>query len=191
MQIAPATTPPRLLNPETMVSSQDYPEYFSLRDQSGNVTIELSISADGRVVDCAVTETSKIAMLDTITCANAKKYARFEPSRNADGDKIASSYRTRVIWSARERPVVPDFDLSLYVKALPRGYAQPASLRLTFGPDGHVMQCYLASTSGNAKGDVVACREATRQLVIPKPSSGSGREAIAIRSARVSFKVKD
>lgn len=90
-------TPPRA-NLATYFSADDFPEPARLRQAEGTVRFRLAISAEGRVTDCAVTESSGDSSLDEATCTILRERARYEPARDAAQRAVAGTDEGRVTW---------------------------------------------------------------------------------------------
>lgn len=85
-------------NPAEWVTSDDYPA-AALRDgQQGRTGFRLQIGSDGRVTDCAVTQSSGSADLDQTACRMLVRRAHFTPARDASGNPAASTYASNVVW---------------------------------------------------------------------------------------------
>jgi TonB family protein len=85
-------------NLATLFSSDDYPTVALREDQSGTVKFVLMIDESGSVVDCTVTGTSGVAVLDSQTCVVLKLRAKFEPALGPDGKPAKDAIRSRIIW---------------------------------------------------------------------------------------------
>lgn len=80
------------------ITADDYPAAALRNNQQGRVAFTLDIGADGRVTDCAVTESSGAAILDSTTCRIMRVRARYTPGRNAFGQPVADRDRAVVRW---------------------------------------------------------------------------------------------
>lgn len=89
-------TPPRLRSGS--INSSDYPPAAIIAGEQGSVSIILNVSPIGAVTACRVDTSSGSASLDLITCAIARQRFKFEPGRNASGERAASVYRQSVRW---------------------------------------------------------------------------------------------
>lgn len=72
-----------------------YPAAARRANAQGKVSVRVSVGADGRVADCAVTASSGNEDLDAATCRLARRNGRFEPARDAQGSPVASSVALR------------------------------------------------------------------------------------------------
>jgi TonB family protein len=79
-------------------TSDDFPEPARLRGMEGTVGFQLAISAEGRVVGCAVTRSSGDSSLDEATCAILIERARYAPGRDAQQRAVADTDFGRVTW---------------------------------------------------------------------------------------------
>jgi TonB family protein len=76
----------------------DYPKSAMRDGREGTVSFRLTIGTDGKVAECAITQSSGHQDLDDATCAVLSKRARFELARDKNGKAIQSSYESRVSW---------------------------------------------------------------------------------------------
>ena len=80
------------------VTSDDYPMGEWRAEHEGLVRFRLSLDAQGRVVDCAITASSGYPALDAATCRFASQRARFDPATDDAGKPAASSWSRSVRW---------------------------------------------------------------------------------------------
>lgn len=179
--------PPKLIGGKSFLRADDYPEDALRAGSYGRVSLRLRITAEGKVSDCAVTETSGSRPLDIASCFAARRRAHFEPARDAQGHAVAGDYRTVLSFGIEDHQPAMLIPMTLGVKALPPGYTRPAQTRVWFGPDGRAMQCGTTISSGSLPADGMICAVIQRELVIPKPISGSAEPALAIRYYSVSL----
>lgn len=85
-------------NPGEWVTTNDYRSAWVNREMAGLARFKVTVGADGRVKDCAITGTSGFPELDRATCALVTRRARFEPGRDGTGEKAAASYSSAVSW---------------------------------------------------------------------------------------------
>lgn len=96
------TITPRLArprgNPGGWATTNDYPARDLREGNQGVTRFSLVIGADGRVQSCAVTASSGFPGLDTATCDNVSRRARFEPATDGDGNAVIGSYSGSIRW---------------------------------------------------------------------------------------------
>jgi TonB family protein len=80
------------------VSLDDYPENAFRERREGTVGFKLLIGRNGRVENCAVTQSSGHTDLDIATCRGITRRARFQPAFDANGSPVEGSYDSRVSW---------------------------------------------------------------------------------------------
>src|SRR3546814_414354 len=85
-------------NPGTWVTPDDYPSRALREEREGTTGFKLAIDANGKVVDCQITSSSGSPDLDAEACKNLMRRARFRPAEDTDGNAMASSYSSRVVW---------------------------------------------------------------------------------------------
>lgn len=84
----------------TIFSSDDYPQDAFDRSLQGASRFTLMIDDQGRVMDCVVSETSGVAILDAMGCQVLRERARFTPARDASGKAVADLFVTpQIRWS--------------------------------------------------------------------------------------------
>ncbi len=79
-------------------STSDYPIEALRIEGQGDVGALLWIDDLGRVSDCIVVEASGVASLDKATCPLLRQRARYEPARDAQGQKIRAPAYYRFSW---------------------------------------------------------------------------------------------
>ncbi len=186
--LAPAQ-PPRLVDPQPVITYDDYPMEAIRRGEAGIVSVLLMVSAEGSVAGCEVTESSRSKPLDEQTCALLTRRARFAPATDASGRNVAGEYRVSTPWGLDQaRPPRTSVDALLQVPTLPDGYDRPAKVQLVFYDAGAPKDCAVLATSGSAAADRAVCDYAARTLKSSTPHSGSrGTPAAAVRYLNASF----
>lgn len=77
---------------------ENYPA-SALRDEiQGSVSVRVTVTVEGRAVDCSITETSGFDILDKAACQSMERYARFEPALDYNGYPITGSYSQRITY---------------------------------------------------------------------------------------------
>lgn len=85
-------------NPGLWVSENDYPTSDLRAGHEGVTRFRLRIGSDGRVKDCAVTESSGYDTLDAAACAKLTSRARFDPASDGTGALVEGSYASSIRW---------------------------------------------------------------------------------------------
>ena len=85
-----------------LFSSDDYPMEAVMEEGTGSVLVALLVDETGRVADCSVIESSKVAILDGQTCAILRERARFKPATDAAGKNVKGSFRQRITWRIQQ-----------------------------------------------------------------------------------------
>lgn len=80
------------------LSPDDYPAAALRNNEQGTVAFTLAISPEGRVTNCAITQSSGSAALDSTTCRIMRSRARYNPARDARGVAIPGTDRARLTW---------------------------------------------------------------------------------------------
>lgn len=178
---AAVAQPPKLINGDKIITSDDYPGDALQAGSYGRVSMHLQVAESGKVSACAVTETSGSKPLDNQACRLARTRARFEPARDAAGLALPGEYRTAVMFGLEEHMPLLNIDIKMGVPVLPPDYRQPVKAHVGFGGDGHVMLCDIQQSSGSDAADRGVCDAIRRQIVITPPKSGSTEPAVALR----------
>lgn len=187
-QSASPPHPPLLLNPTTLLQPNDYPTRAAQKGESGIVSMLLSVDDHGRVTNCAVTESSGSAALDTGTCALLRRKARFKPATDATGNPVAGTHREMAAWSIDTAAPSPTIQLMLTLSASQTPPPAPITARLYFDAKGHVTECRIDQSGGSA-ADEAACKIATTKVAIAPPHSGSPDiEPVAVRDLVIAFR---
>jgi TonB family protein len=187
-QPASLAQPPRLLNPTALFQLDDYPTKAVQNNESGIVSTLLSVDDHGRVTNCAVTESSGSAALDTGTCTLLRRKARFKPATDAAGHPVNSTHREMAGWSIGPASISPIIQLMLTVPATPSPPPAPITARLDFDSQGRVTECRIVRSGGNA-ADETACKIAAAKLTIAPPHSRSADIVpVAVRDLIVTFR---
>lgn len=98
----PRESPPPPLRPATprndpasWATPNDYPSRALREEVTGTTTFRVKIADDGRVETCSIISSSGDVELDTITCMNVSRRARFRMPSEGYGD----TYTNRVRWA--------------------------------------------------------------------------------------------
>ncbi len=87
------------------ISGSDYPPEAKAAHIEGNLTTRYLVDARGRIERCYVTESSGSDLLDATTCRLAIKRYRFDPARDAAGNRVADEVYEDHGWRiAEDRP---------------------------------------------------------------------------------------
>ncbi|MEO6216108.1 MAG: TonB family protein [Sphingomonas sp.] len=128
-------------SPAQWFYSDDYPPEARKANQSGIVSISLTVDPTGRAVKCDVVLGSGFPLLDSGTCALALKRARFTPARLASGKAVSSTYAIPgVRWELTDEPPM---DLSAGRKLLFRSV-----IETRVDPSGTVTSCKVVESGG-------------------------------------------
>lgn len=86
-------------NPGSMyITNDDYPSAALRARAQGSTRILLTVSAHGIVSDCAITETSSNADLDSATCSLLTRRARLKPALDEAGQPTQGTIAMSITW---------------------------------------------------------------------------------------------
>lgn len=84
------------------ISSDDYPDASRRAEEQGVARVSLTITADGRVGACAVTQSSGFARLDEATCRVIQRRWRYNPATR-DGKPVEATVTKAVRWRLEDQ----------------------------------------------------------------------------------------
>ncbi len=94
------------VHPSRWFTDADYPSRAIRNEEAGRVQYRLTVSPNGRALDCTVIVSSGSATLDSETCKIAIRRSRFSPATDGTGNPVAGEYRGFVEWGYRKRQPV-------------------------------------------------------------------------------------
>jgi TonB family protein len=96
----PASPPVDTREPlATYFSADDYPPSAVRGNEQGTASIVMAIAADGRVTNCALSQSSGSPALDAATCRIMRERARFQPARDEAGNAVPGRMAGSITWS--------------------------------------------------------------------------------------------
>lgn len=169
---------------------RDYPWEARLREQQGDVGLVLSLTADGEITGCTVTESSEIPSLDSGSCAllTARKWFPPAPTK---GGRASGPARQPVLIRWKLRPFANgpiDFGGAWPIEpqSWMRGIKFPKAARrarqdgrahiaFDITERGRVGNCTIVNSSGSAALDAATCRAyVDRARFVPAGEPGGG-----------------
>ena len=94
---APATPGTPKSNPQSWVTTDDYPSRSLREEKQGVVGFRLDYDASGKPTSCTVTRSSGTPELDTTACSLLMRRAKFKPGTQG-GQPVGSSYSSSFRW---------------------------------------------------------------------------------------------
>jgi protein TonB len=83
----------------TLFSGDDYPASAQSAGAEGTARATLTISAEGRVVGCDITQSTGNRALDSATCSILRRRAKFTPARDSNGNPTTDTVQTpSIVW---------------------------------------------------------------------------------------------
>jgi len=173
---------PILLNPGSIITTQDYPQESLRKNEFGVASIVIGVSQNGRASSCEVTESTGFPTLDQATCNLFKERSRFRQDDDVAGEGNLREYRTSVAWGVEGHWSSTLIEFPLQVSRIPADYRSPVNARITFDQSGRMRACAITKSSGSDEADKVVCAYAKDQIVInPPKGTSSNSPAMAIR----------
>jgi TonB family protein len=154
--------------------------YPAMREEKeGRVGLHLTIGADGKLQDCAVTRPSGVPALDAHSCPHLLAHAHFFPALGRDGARLAATTDAVMNYTIRlymngpgggsgpapqplRREARPDAPITLQTLGIAPGSKPPANVyginaALAIGAGGEVTACTLTGPSQIDTVDKTAC----------------------------------
>ena len=85
-------------NLQGLFSPDDYPQDALRNEETGRVTVRLSIGTNGKVSGCDVVSSSGSRSLDRTTCRVLTSRARFNPAKLSNGQTTTDTYTQTIVW---------------------------------------------------------------------------------------------
>ncbi len=85
-------------NPGNWANTNDYPSRALQQEREGTTGFRVTVGPNGRVTDCQISSSSGHPDLDTATCTNVTRRARFDPALDGNGQPTTGTYSNRVRW---------------------------------------------------------------------------------------------
>jgi protein TonB len=82
----------------SLFSTDDYPQSSIRNEEQGTTAVRLTISTDGRVTDCSITQSAGSTALDNATCNIIRRRARYTPAKDQAGNPITGTDSARIRW---------------------------------------------------------------------------------------------
>ena len=102
-------SPPVVRGPQSPLATQylfsidDYPYAALGSGARGVVAFRLTVGPDGRVLACAITQSSGSAVLDATTCSILRRRAHYMPAMDINGNPVAGTVDDQVEWKLPSR----------------------------------------------------------------------------------------
>jgi len=77
---------------------ENYPSRALRNEEEGRVGVRVTIGPDGKVSACSVTSSSGSSSLDEGACDGMRRYARFKPALDDDGNPTTASWSTTIVY---------------------------------------------------------------------------------------------
>lgn len=192
--------------PGIWANTSDYPSKALQEEREGITAFRVTVSNDGSVTNCKVTESSGHTDLDDVTCSNVSKRATFYPAQDKKGRPVEGSYANRVRWQIPVMASNASFPILRDSLPRPPQILKAAELRVekadypsgalaageqgitTFALDidleGKVNGCDVVTSSGSVLLDQQSCVVAQKWSFEParnidgKPTFGKSRHTL-------------
>lgn len=174
-------------NPGNWANTNDYPSIALQKEMEGTTGFRVTVGPDGRVTDCTIVLSSGSAELDTATCNNVSRRARFEPARDAAGKPTNGSYSNRVRWEIPSTitsfPRGPILVSTAWTRPSPEEYPPQAlaekrqgkaKVELAISSGGAVTDCKILESSTHMDLDSESCKLASNSAVFSPAADIAG-----------------
>jgi len=84
----------------SLFSVDDYPAQARGTGAHGKVAVRLTVDATGRVIGCAIRQSSGSAVLDQATCNILRRRARYGPGLDGRGQPAVGEVEEEIVWKA-------------------------------------------------------------------------------------------
>lgn len=105
---APQATP--VGNPASWFPADAYPPQAKAAGMEGRTAFSLNIDDKGRITGCNITSSSGSTLLDSRTCELLVTNARFKPATNAQGQAVAGTWNSAMVWKLSAPAALQDPD---------------------------------------------------------------------------------
>ena len=184
--------PPVPIRLERWFRAEDYPESALSEGIAGTVHYELSVGADGAIIDCRVIASSGSALLDATACAVTLSRGRFEPALDESGRPIASRFRRKTNWVVPDRPertTEPVADVVATVDRLPKGKRADVVLFQLEAAGEPGRGCAIHESSGSEQLDRAACEIAASTRFSAADTKPDAEPAPVVVYRRIRFEL--
>jgi protein TonB len=83
----------------TLFNPDDYPASAQSAGAEGTARATLTISAQGQVVGCDITQSTGNRALDSATCSILRRRAKYTPARDSNGNPTTDTVQTpSIVW---------------------------------------------------------------------------------------------
>jgi protein TonB len=91
---------------QASITIDDYPAAAAREGAEGTVLTRFVVDRSGQPTNCVIAQSSGNAALDEVSCRIVIERFRFEPARNAAGNRIEETRAQRIVWRLPE-PIPP------------------------------------------------------------------------------------
>jgi len=179
-----------------LFTANDIPEIL-LRQKPGYwvVPIRMTVSPDGKSLDCAPESKGPFPQLDSLTCKIMLRRAKMRAA-SIDGVPAYGVYRTYIVFTIGIGPLKDSVhfpDLAVALNRLPEGLKSPALVRVQFvvDPTGAKSSCgaeasFFEGVNNHPDLVPVACDQVLKDYVAT-PAMVSGVSTTSVQGAFVEF----
>lgn len=183
-----------------IIGLSDYPGAVQRAGLEGRVRFELQVGENGRVRGCRILGSSRIPLLDELTCELMTDRARFTPARDAAGVAVPDVVRASVVWQLPDAPPAvrarPIQNPATYIsnqdypmEALRAEEQGTVSLELDISPEGRAVNCHILGSSGSRRLDVRACQVILIRARFEPARDAEGRAVADVYGTRITWRI--
>lgn len=186
-------------NPGNWANTNDYPSRALQQELEGTTGFRVTVGPNGRVADCAIVLSSSSSELDSATCTNVTRRARFEPARDESGKPTTGYYSNRVRWQLPNIvisfPRGPEIVSMTWTrpsqeyyppKALAEKRQGKTKVELSISPAGALTDCKILESSTHTDLDSESCKLASDRAIFSPAVDIAGQPT----SSRIQTQVK-
>ncbi|MET0373276.1 MAG: energy transducer TonB, partial [Rhizorhabdus sp.] len=191
--------------PRGWIRPLDYPPSAFRQTRGGVTAFELTFSAEGKPMRCAIAHSSGWEDLDKATCDLVLVRARATPALDPAGRPTVFVYRSSHRWfmeGMKPKAASPlRHDIERELEKLPSGVAAPARVEVAFivGLDGRISDCspvkpanpngrrFRESQQASASLWTEACRIVAAEARPSPALDAAGQLVVSVQTMRISF----
>jgi TonB family protein len=171
------------------LSVVDYPAESLRNDEQGAILTRLTVSPEGKVINCEILSPSKYPRLNKVVCPGLR-HSKYSGAYDQNGRPAYGTVEEWSTFSTEGVMKMPDpVDIDLTVNRLPESVSvnPTAHLVVVLDSTGKVEACPIASSTGSDTLDNVACSSGVQAARIAPIKNETGSYVESVQSLNVEF----